>query len=256
MPRYKAIVEYDGTDFSGWQIQPESITLQECIENGLSDLLGHHLRVSASGRTDAGVHALGQVISFVTDKNITCRNVMKGTNVRLPESVRLVSVEKAPDAFDPRRDAILRWYRYSVINRSVEPVIARRFVTHIPYRLDFSILEKALSMFPGEHDFSGFRSVQCSASRTNLTMETVSMKRIGDFFYVDFKCRSFLHNMIRIIMGGVIEVARGKKSIHILDEMLSSGERNSSVPTAPARGLCLMKVYYHDYDRDDPEIPV
>jgi len=242
--RIKAVVEYDGTDFFGWQVQPDTPTIQGEIEKALEKLLVSPVRISAAGRTDAGVHALGQVVSFTLESTLETGNILKGTNSFLPPSIRLVRVEDVPLEFDPRRDAILRNYRYDVLNRSVAPVYGRRFLSHIPWRLNRSRLDKAVELLKGTHDFSGFRSSDCEAKRTLLTLQTFEVSRNGELLRFDLLCRSFLKNMVRILIGGVIEVSRGKLELSVLEEMLDSGSRDPRVPTAPPAGLTLMKVYY------------
>ncbi len=244
MRRIKAILEYDGTAFSGWQRQPDKHSIQEMVELALEKLFQRPVRISAAGRTDAGVHAAGQVMSFLTDSSISPRGILRGTNTFLPEAIRLIEVSEVPESFNPRRDAVLRWYRYRVMNRTTAPVLGRHFITHIPYRLDYGRLEKATSLLLGRHDFAGFRSSQCSAKRTHLTLETFDVSRARDIVIFDLQCRSFLQNMVRILVGAVIEVARGKIPISLIARTLKSGCRDPRIPTAPACGLTLMKVYY------------
>ena len=249
--RIKGIIEYDGTDYSGWQRQPDAPSVQETLEGALEKLLRKSLRVTAAGRTDAGVHALGQVISFLTESPLPCRNILRGANSFLPPSIRLVKVEEAEENFHPRRDAVLRWYRYLILNRSAAPVWAGRFITHVPGNLEESILKEATSLFLGTHDFAGFRSTDCEARRTRLTIQWFKVSREGALIRFDVACRSFLQNMVRILVGGIIEAARGKISPDVLSEMLESGKRDPRVPTAPAKGLTLMRVYYPGDPMDD-----
>lgn len=242
--RIKAIVEYDGSDFCGWQIQPQVCTIQGEIEKALAKVLTEDVRITAAGRTDAGVHALGQVISFTTEKAIPTQGIIRGANSHLPCSVRIVNASEVPDSFHPRKDAIFRWYRYSVLNRKTRPVINRNYLTFIPVDLDFEIINEAVNMFRGEHDFSGFRSADCESRRTMLNMKYFHVFRRRNLIVMDLGCRSFLYNMVRIITGGIFEAARGKIGLSVLEEMLASGVRNPFVPTAPPTGLVLMKVYY------------
>lgn len=242
--RIKAIVEYDGTDFCGFQMQKGHPTIQEAIEKSLEQLFQAHTRISTAGRTDTGVHALGQVVSFVTESPIPPHKMLKAINSRLPDSIRFVDIQEAPLSFNPRRDAILRWYRYQVFNRSTAPALGRRYFTHVPYRLNLELLEKAAGLFRGTHDFAGFRSVDCTAKRTMLTLGKFLIARIGDQLIFDLECRSFLQNMVRILIGGVIETARGRIPLELLSEILETGKRDSRIPTYPSKGLFLMKVYY------------
>lgn len=243
--RIRIILEYDGTDFCGWQSQRDvTPSIQDTIETALAKLFQSQTRITAAGRTDAGVHAKGQVISFITDSTIPLRGILRGGNSLLPESIRFLEVDEAPQTFNPRRDAILRWYRYTAFNRTAAPAIMRQYMAHIPYHLDFRLLEKACNLFEGIHDFAAFRSADCSAKRTRLNLEIFQFKREDDILNFDLKCRSFLQNMVRILIGAVIETARGRLSLDFLKETLESGKRDSRIPTAPACGLTLMKVYY------------
>ncbi len=242
--RFRAVCEYDGSGFAGWQIQPNALTVQGCIEHALASVLREPVRVSASGRTDAGVHALGQVISFVTERDIPPDGIRKGANGFLPEGVRLTSVEPVSMEFDPRRNAVLRWYRYLVLNRPEAPSWCRGILAHFPYPLDDVLIQKTTAFFRGEHDFNGFRSADCEAERTVLTMETCEAWRRGALIIFDLRCRSFLMNMVRIIIGGILDVARGRLHPDVLSEALDTGCRNDIIPTAPARGLTLVRVYY------------
>lgn len=242
--RIKAIVEYDGTDYCGFQIQKTHPTIQEAIEKSLEKLFQTPTRISAAGRTDAGVHALGQVISFVTESPIPPNKMLKAINAHLPPSIKFVEIGEIPLSFNPRKDAILRWYRYQVVNRNPAPVLGRRYFTHVPYCLDFESLENAVGLFRGAHDFAGFRSVDCSAKRTRLNLRKFRITRDGDHLIFDLECRSFLQNMVRILIGGVIKVSRGKIPLELLSETLETGKRDPRIPTYPSQGLILMKVYY------------
>ncbi|MBN1903420.1 tRNA pseudouridine(38-40) synthase TruA, partial [Candidatus Sumerlaeota bacterium] len=190
--RIKATLEYDGTDFCGFQIQKGQPTIQETIEQSLEKLYQKPIRISAAGRTDTGVHALGQVISFITESNIPPHKTLRAINAHLPETIRVVEIEEVPVSFHPRKDAMLRWYRYQALNRSVAPVLEKRYFTHVPYRLDFEILERIVGMLEGNHDFAGFRSVDCAAKRTRLTLRRFQVKRDGARVIFDLECRSFL----------------------------------------------------------------
>jgi tRNA pseudouridine38-40 synthase len=242
--RIKAIAEYDGTDFCGFQMQKGLPTIQETIEISLEKIFHTPTRISPAGRTDTGVHALGQVISFVTESPIPPFKMLKAINAHLPQSIRFVDVREVPLTFNPRKDAILRWYRYQVVNRTPAPVLGKRYFTHVPYRLDFESLEGAVSLFRGLHDFTGFRSVDCTSKRTRLTLRKFQVTRDGDRLIFDLECRSFLQNMIRIVVGGAIEVARGRIPRDLLSEILETGKRDPRIPTYPPQGLILMRVYY------------
>lgn len=242
----KIIIEYDGTNYSGWQRQKNAKTVQEELEAALFTLFNIDIKVIGSGRTDAGVHSLGQVANLFTKSSLPLHSIVKGANANLPRDIRVVSAEEVPQNFNARRNAVLRHYRYQIINRSVAPAILRNYFAHVPYKLDILKMEKAYKKLKGEHNFQAFRSSLCTAKRTVLTLEEITIKQENEKIYIDFKCRSFLHNMVRIIAGLLIEIGRGKIPTKVVDEMLKTGSRPNNVPTAPPQGLFLVSVEYSE----------
>ncbi|MCD6384861.1 tRNA pseudouridine(38-40) synthase TruA [Candidatus Sumerlaeota bacterium] len=240
----KIVVEYEGTRYAGWQRQKNALTIQQVLEEALGRVLQEQINLTGAGRTDAGVHATGQVAHFKTSSALPLTNILNGANSLLPEDVAILSIEEVDDSFNARRNARLRWYRYQIINRKVPIALFRQYYWHIPYQLNLERMERIAEMLRGTHDFRAFRSQLCSARRTVLTMKELSISRNEDTILIDFKCRSFLHNMVRIIVGLMVAVGRGKLPVRVCEEMLLSGKRNPEVPTAPAQGLILMKVFY------------
>jgi tRNA pseudouridine38-40 synthase len=240
-------VEYDGTRFVGWQRQPNGVSVQEVLEDALSAHLRERIRVTASGRTDAGVHARGQVVSFRTASRLPVRAVWRGILPLLPDDVAVTDAQDAPPGFDARRSACLRWYRYFLLNRNVQPAAARQFVTHVPQKLDHAGMLAAAAALAGTHDFAAFRSSSCTAGRTRLSMHPPQIVFLPDgFITMDFRCRSFLQNMVRIMAGAIVACGRGQMDTDAVRAMLCGGERNRHAVTLPPAGLFLWRVYYED----------
>ncbi|GAB4314698.1 MAG: tRNA pseudouridine(38-40) synthase TruA [Candidatus Sumerlaeia bacterium] len=244
MPRIKLTLEYDGTNFAGWQRQPRKRTVQGVLEEALGRLCGHEVRTTGAGRTDAGVHAAGQVAHFDLNAPRSPRQIILGGNEHLPPDVAVVGAEPVPDDFDARRDAIARHYRYTLLARRARPAWMRTCVGHTHYDLDEVRVRRGLAVLQGRHDFRAFRSAECEAPRTDLEL-AVTLTREGDLWVFDFHARSFLHHMIRLLIGALIELGRGRLEPARLRAMLDGGEpRPDWIPNAPASGLCLMSVEY------------
>lgn len=238
-------VEYDGTRYVGWQRQINGVSVQEKIEEALEKHLGERVTVRAAGRTDSGVHAAGQVISFHTSSSLPARAIWKGVLERLPRDVTVLESEEMPADFDARRSAKLRWYRYFVCNRPVAPAIGRSYVTHVPYPMDLAVVREAAAMLGGEQNFSAFRSRKCTAHRTNLTMWQPRVSELGDgIIRFDYRCQSFLQNMVRIMTGILVECGRGRMRLEQVREMLETGQRAVEARTMLPNGLFLYRVLY------------
>ncbi len=240
----KLTIEYDGTCYAGWQRQKNADTIQGSIEDAIAKVIREKVRITGAGRTDAGVHALAQVAHFSTRSTLPSKNILKGANSYLPRDIVIRDVEQVDSTFNARRQARLRWYRYQIMNRSERPALYRHFFWHVPRRLDISRMEAVAEALRGHHDFRAFRSQLCTAKRTKLTMEELSLATQDDVILIDFKCRSFLHNMVRIIVGLMVVVGGGKLPLSVCEEMIKTGKRSPTVLTAPPSGLFLMRVYY------------
>ncbi len=240
-------LEYDGTRYVGWQRQANGVSVQEKVEEALSRHLGERVRVTAAGRTDAGVHALGQVISFTTSSCLPIKAIARGVLPYLPRDIAVVDAAEAPPHFNARRSARLRWYRYFILNRSIAPAVGAAYVTHVPYRLDLNRMEEVARLLEGHHDFRAFRAKTCTAVRTHLTMHKPEITVLGDgLIMLDFKCQSFLQNMVRIMAGVMVNCARGKMSLSAVRAMLESGVRANEAVTLPPNGLFLYRVLYDE----------
>jgi len=244
MNNFKLTLEYDGTDFNGWQSQPNGRTVQDVLEAALAEVLQRPVRVNGACRTDSGVHAKGQVANFRIETERRCEEILRGGNANLPMDAAILEVKAMDEGFDSRRDAIFRRYQYVICNSPVRPVIERRRAVHIGYSLDLAPMQEACRHLLGEHDFSGFRSVDCRAGRTLLTLEQAELIKRGDCILFNIGCRSFLMNMVRILGGTLVEIGRGKLAPDIIDQILESGDRRLSGPTLPPHGLTLMEVRY------------
>jgi tRNA pseudouridine38-40 synthase len=245
--KIKMILEYDGTNYAGWQRQANAPSVQQAVEDALERYLGQAVRVTASGRTDAGVHAMGQVISFTPECGIPADAMGRGLTAFLPRDIAVIhSADAAPD-FDARRSARMRWYRFFLSNRHPRPAVGSQFLTHIPGDLNFDEMTKAANMLTGEHDFSAFRSVACTATRTRLTMQPIEIARVSrDIIRIDFRCRSFLQNMVRILTGTLVAVGRGKMTVDDVQAMLDTGQRHKYAVTVQPNGLFLWQVSYDE----------
>lgn len=236
-------VQFDGADWAGWQIQPSQPTVQGALNTALERLLGHPVNVKAAGRTDAGVHALAMPVQFDTEHPIPAGNLRGALSKFLPGSIGVLETREAEPGFDVRRSAILRWYRYQIQNTPLRRPLGPR-VWRVPQPLDFDAIEHGLEMLRGTHDFEGFRSSQCQAPRTVLTMEQAVMTRSGDLIALDFKCRSFLHHMIRFLTGTLVTMGHGKLDEARMLRILEHGDRPVLARCAPPEGLSLMNVAY------------
>lgn len=240
-------VEYDGSRYAGWQLQQNAVTVQQVVEQALSRHLGHAVRVTASGRTDSGVHAMGQVISFSTLCTMPATAMGRGAITHLPDDVTIRDAQDASPDFDARRDARLRWYRFFLCNRDVRPAVARHHLTHVPGALDMNRFRQAAAVLAGEHDFAGFRAASCTAARTRLNLHPIDIAELEDgIIRLDIRCRSFLQNMVRILAGTMVAAARGKMTTEDIARVLQSGVRDNRAVTIGPDGLFLWRVYYEE----------
>jgi tRNA pseudouridine38-40 synthase len=242
-------IEYDGTNYVGWQRQSNGISVQQRLEEALSRHLGERVRTTCAGRTDAGVHARGQVVNFRTNSRLTPRAIQHGAFPLLPRDITIVEAAEAPAGFDARKSAVLRWYRYFLLNRPVAPAVGAAYLTHVPGRLSMAVMEEAAAVFEGHHDFRAFRAVTCTAVRTHLTMQRPVLTPGEDGLVVmDFRCRSFLQNMVRIMAGAIVACGRGKLSPSDIRFMLETGNRVNEAVTLAPNGLFLWRVFYSQAD--------
>ncbi len=238
----KLLVEYDGTGYSGWQVQPNGLSIQEVLETGLAKLLKEAVRLRSSGRTDAGVHARGMVASFTTMKTIPLRAFADGLNSLLPPDIAVRESEEAESGFDPRRDAIGKHYRYTIRNAPRRSPLGRLYAWHLREPLDLHAMREAAAHFVGEHDCAAFRTTGCAARTTIRRIDAVAIERQEDVVTIDVYGSGFLKNMVRIMTGTLVEVGLGKRQPADIARLLAGAK--SAGATAPAHGLCLMEVFY------------
>jgi tRNA pseudouridine38-40 synthase len=246
MRNIKLIIEYDGTAYCGWQVQPNGITVQQVLEEALARMLGERAPLHGSGRTDAGVHARGMVACFRTDKTLPLRAFREGLNTMLPNDIAVrEACEVSPD-FHPRFDAQGKQYRYTMLLDNLRSPLARNAAWRIKGKLDMEAMRAACAVFVGEHDFAAFRGSNCAAKTTVRHIYSMELSREGDFVYLDVKGSGFLKYMVRIITGTVVAVGQGRLGVADVARLLKGGERQHAGMTVPPQGLCLMQVYYPD----------
>jgi tRNA pseudouridine38-40 synthase len=246
MRNIRLTLSYDGTDFHGWQTQPGLRTVQETLEGALATLTGSPVRVNASGRTDTGVHAVGQVVNFKTETRLAPGVLVRAVNAHLPEDVVVREGADVPDAFDANRDARRKLYRYVIHDAPVPDLFLRRYCCHTRHRLDAASMARAASCLRGEYDFRCFETEWPNRASSVRTVTHLAVNRMGDWIWLDVEADGFLYNMVRAIAGTLMNVGRGYWPESRVAEILRSGDRTLAGPTAPARGLFLMRVKYQE----------
>jgi tRNA pseudouridine38-40 synthase len=240
----KLVIEYDGTDYCGWQVQPNGPTIQERIEAAILRITGEAVRVAGAGRTDAGVHAAGQVVNFHTASRLPAKRLLAALNAVLPPDIAVLSAEDVDRAFHARFSATGKQYRYAILNRPVRPALDRRTVLHVPRPLDVEAMRDGARCLVGTHDFSSFG---CNAGKDDnpvRTVHAVSVERRGDLVIVTIDAVSFLYKMVRTIAGTLIAVGKGTIPPGEVAVILAACDRSRACPTAPAHGLSLISVAY------------
>ncbi len=240
----KLTVEYDGTPFSGWQRLKGRPSVQAELERAIQRVTGRRIPVIGAGRTDAGVHALGQVANFKTDSRLAAERIPAALNAYLPETVRVVGAEDVGDGFHARYSATGRTYRYAVLNRPAPSAILRHHAYHVPAALDLDAIAAALPALRGTHPFTAFRAVGSGERTTVCTLRTADMARSTDMVIFTFEADRFLRHMVRMIVGTLLAVGRGKLSAASVEEILRGEDNRKAGPRAPAHGLYLVRVGY------------
>jgi tRNA pseudouridine38-40 synthase len=241
----KLTIEYDGTHYHGWQIQPNGDTIQAILERALATFFGATIRVFGSGRTDAGVHALGQVANFSCDHDPDLHRLQRGLNALTPKDIVVKRAEIVPDAFDARRHARSRVYQYRIWNDPWSSPFQMSYAWHIHEPLEFNSMRHAISFLEGEHDFSSFQGTGCEAAHAVRRIHRNSLDRQGTLILYTVEATAFLRHMVRNIVGTLVEVGRGQRSSASFADLLKARNRAQAGPTAPANGLFLMEVKYY-----------
>jgi tRNA pseudouridine38-40 synthase len=250
MRNLKVILAYDGAEFSGWQVQPDAPTVQGTLASAIGRITGEKVLPQGSGRTDAGVHALAQVMTFVTESSVPTGNFVKALNDILPASVRVLEVEEAPPDFHARHSARAKTYRYRIYRESICPPFLARYVWHYPYRLADQEMARAAGRVVGEHDFTSFAAVDPERGRGEDPVCNVrkifssAWERIGDELVYRVRGSGFLHHMVRNLVGTFILVGRGTLQVEDVTRILEARNRSAAGATAPASGLYLVGVEY------------
>jgi tRNA pseudouridine38-40 synthase len=243
--RYKITVEYDGGPFVGWQRQESGPSIQAALEDAVLAFTGERVAVHGAGRTDAGVHAHGQVAHFDLAAEKRLEEVRGALTFHLkPQPIVVVSAETAPEGFHARFSATHRRYRYRILNRRTPAAIERGHVWHVPVPLDSEAMQAAAAVLVGRHDFDSFRSAACQARSSLKTLDTLAVGRCGEELRIEVGARSFLHNQVRILVGTLQLVGRGQWRKADVEAALAARDRTRAGPTAPPEGLCLMEVRY------------
>lgn len=237
-------VEYDGTNYAGFQIQPKLKTIQGELEKAISKTLRQEIKIVAAGRTDVGVHALGQVINFKCNTDIDIGNLPKVVNYNLPDDISVVGAKYERENFSARFDAKAKVYRYYIYNSRYRSAIYNKYSFNYPHKLNLKRMKDASKILIGTHDFTSFMGRDSDVKDAIRTLYEINIEQNGDFFILDFYGKSFLRNMIRIMVGSLVEIGRGKKEIEFLENALKEKKRESAGYTAPSCGLFLMKVIY------------
>lgn len=248
----KLTVAYDGAAYAGWQIQPQQPTIQATLMDAWRAITGESISLTASGRTDAGVHALGQVVGLSTASTLSCDRLVQGLNAKLPADIVVLSVESAPAGFHATHDALKKLYRYQIHNSRVRPLFDRGRRWHLPSPLDVKAMRQAAERMVGRHDFACFETTGSERSSTVRTITQLSVGQGGqstcasgvEKIDIDVQGDGFLYNMVRAIAGTLVEVGRGARPPEWVSAVLASRDRRTAGPNAPAHGLVLMRVDY------------
>jgi tRNA pseudouridine38-40 synthase len=243
--RFRATLEYDGTEFSGWQLQPDARTVQGELEAALAGVTGAPSRPTAASRTDAGVHARGQVVHFDSGTRLSPTELRRALNSKLPRDVSVLEVREAPADYHARHDAIGKRYVYRILARGSPSPLRRRFVWHLRQRLDLGAMQAAAAGLLGSHDFAAFRGVPggAPAEDTERTLDRLEWLRDEDELVLVTEARSFLRHMVRNLVGTLVDVGAGRLAAASIPAILASRDRSRAGPTAPPHGLCLDRVF-------------
>jgi tRNA pseudouridine38-40 synthase len=244
MRRIKLVLEYCGTRYHGWQVQPNALSVQECIERPLTHMTNSPVRLHAAGRTDAGVHALGQVAHFDTTSTMPLQALQRGLNSLLPDDIAVLQVTEVPLDFHARYAARQKTYAYVVHNQPIRSAFAAPYTWYVPQPLDVPAMRRAAQVLVGRHDFSAFRAAACAARSPVRCVSRVAVKRRAARIFFVLCADGFLQHMVRNIVGTLVDIGRGKIPAEAMTAILQSRQRQLAGPTAPPQGLFLVRVRY------------
>jgi tRNA pseudouridine38-40 synthase len=240
----KLTISYDGLNYSGWQNQPGKRTIQGELERALGELTGTFIKVNGASRTDAGVSALGQVVNFLIDSPIPTENFVKALNHRLPHNIVVTEAVEVDREFDASASAKNKLYRYTIFTGKKRNVLKTRNCWHRPAALDIAAMDAAAKMLLGQKDFKSFASAADKRDSSIRTVMQCQVTQEDKWFYIDIEADRFLYNMVRNIVGTIVEIGRGKWNPEKINEILDAKDRKAAGPIAPAAGLCLMWIKY------------
>lgn len=242
--RIALMVEYDGSQYHGWQSQAGLCTVQNRVEQALSRVASESVQVVCAGRTDTGVHAVGQIIHFDSDKDRTIRSWIHGANSFLPKDICVKWGREMPDTFHARYSALSRRYRYVILNTPIRPALLRSNVTWQYRQLDNQLMNEAAQYLLGENDFTSFRSVECQSNTPMRNIHECKVDRVGDWVVIEITANAFLHHMVRNIAGVLMAIGSGRKPVSWVEDVLQAKDRKMGAETAPAYGLYLYEIGY------------
>lgn len=237
-------IEYDGTNYSGWQYQKNAKSIQETIEAALKRITGRKARLISCGRTDAGVHALAHIVNFKTDSGIPSFKLQRALNSVLPKDIVIKAIKEVPLKFHSRFDAKSKIYRYTIVNGPSPSAILRNITAHIPHKLDLALMKKEAKILVGRHDFKSFQAADRIERSSVRTIKDIRIKKKGDLLEIYVEADGFLYNMVRNIAGTLVDIGRGRLPAGSMARILKAKNRKLAGETAPAKGLCLIEVKY------------
>lgn len=244
MRNIKLTIEYDGTSYGGWQKQKNNRTIQQCIEEAIKLLTGEEVELIGSSRTDAGVHAKGMVANFITNSKIPSDKFREAINTKLPDDIGIIKSEEVDKNFHSRYDSKGKTYCYTLVNRYEKVCLGRSYVYQVRDELNYNIMKDAAKYFLGKHDFKAFKTNGSSVKTSVRTISGLELELKGDVLKIFISADGFLYNMVRIIVGTLIEVGKGKIKPEDIESIIRNGDRSKAGPCVPPNGLVLEKVFY------------
>ena len=249
MKNYKMIITYDGTRYYGWEHQPTTdMTIQGKLESVLSAMTGTEVEVIGAGRTDAGVHAIGQVANFKTNSKIPIEKIPVALNTKLKKTIRIINAEEVDERFHSRLSCKRKTYRYVINNSEFSSALYRNLECHIPQKLNIEKMQEAAKYFEGEHDFKSFCAIGAQVKTTVRTIYACDVEKEGDIITIRVTGNGFLYNMVRIIAGTLVQVGGGAIEPEAVKEILAKKDRSAAGPTAPAHGLTMMGIEFENVE--------
>jgi tRNA pseudouridine38-40 synthase len=244
MPNYRLTLQFEGTNYHGWQIQPNGVTVQEVVERAVAETVGKSVRVLGCGRTDAGVHAENYVANFTVESDLAPERMLAALNSRLPDDVVVTACDIAPGDFHATLSVQSKVYRYTIATGGVRPVLDRNLVTHCRHALDVDAMRSAAASLVGEHDFASFVTEHSPDKDTVRIVRRLDITSSGRYVFIEIEGNGFLYNMVRTIAGCLMAVGRGLRPVEWMKEVLDASDRTRAFETAPARGLTMVRATY------------